>query len=123
MSSGRRAIGTLPGARGVPRRADVAAARQLGLLLSRYWKVKLRDRMGSAIMFLQAPIIGVLLWLGFRGQKNAVPYLCLGALQDLSTKNNLSAASTTNVLNSMQPTTDHNAAGFFCVAPSVRFGT
>jgi ABC-type multidrug transport system ATPase subunit/pSer/pThr/pTyr-binding forkhead associated (FHA) protein len=123
MYSGRRAIGTLPGARGVPRRADVAAARQLGLLLSRYWKVKLRDRMGSAIMFLQAPIIGVLLWLVFGGQKDAVPYWCLGALQDLSTKNNMSAAATTNVLNSMQPTSDHTAAIFFVVVSCVWFGT
>src|SRR5262249_43064645 len=65
MFSGRRAIGTAPAARGVPHRADVAVIRQLGLLMSRYWRVKLRDRMGAAIMFLQAPIIGVMLWLVF----------------------------------------------------------
>jgi hypothetical protein len=123
MFSGRRAIGTAPAARGVPHRADVAVVRQLGLLLSRYWKVKLRDRMGAAIMFLQAPIIGVLLWLVFGGQTSAVPYWCLGALQELSKKNDMNATSTTNLLNSMQPTTDHTAAMFFVVVSCVWFGT
>lgn len=123
MFSGRRAIGTSPAARGVPHRADVAVVRQLGLLLSRYWRVRLRDRTGSAIMFLQAPVIGALLWLVFGGQKDAVPYWCLGALQELSTKNNMSANATSNLLNSMQPTTDHTAAMFFVVVSCVWFGT
>jgi ABC-type multidrug transport system ATPase subunit len=123
MFSGRRAIGTAPAARGVPHRADVAVVRQLGLLLSRYWKVKLRDRMGAAIMFLQAPIIGVLLWLVFGAQTQAVPYWCLGALQELSKKNAMSESATTNLLNSMERTTDHTAAMFFVVVSCVWFGT
>jgi ABC-type multidrug transport system ATPase subunit/pSer/pThr/pTyr-binding forkhead associated (FHA) protein len=123
MFSARRAIGSAPAARGVPHRADVAVVRQLGLLLSRYWKVKLRDRMGAAIMFLQAPVIGVLLWLVFGGQKQAVPYWCLGALQELSNRNNMSGTATSNLLNSMQPTTDHTAAMFFVVVSCVWFGT
>ncbi len=123
MFSGRRAIGVVPAARGVPHRADVAVVRQLGLLLSRYWRVKLRDRMGAAIMFLQAPIIGVLLWLVFGGQKSGVPYWCLGALQELSNKNNMSQSATTNLLNSMQAATDHTAALFFVVVSCVWFGT
>jgi len=123
MYSGRRAIGNVPAARGVPHRADVAVVRQLGLLLSRYWRVKLRDRMGSAIMFLQAPIIGVLLWLVFGNQTSGVPYWCLGALQELSKKNDMSTATTTNLLNTMQPTTDHTAAMFFVVVSCVWFGT
>ncbi len=123
MYSGRRAIGTAPAARGVPHHSDVAVVRQLGLLLSRYWRIKIRDRMGSAIMFLQAPIIGVLLWLVFGGQKAAVPYWCLGALQELSTKNNMDQSATTNLLNTMQPTTDHTAAMFFVVVSCVWFGT
>jgi ABC-type multidrug transport system ATPase subunit/pSer/pThr/pTyr-binding forkhead associated (FHA) protein len=123
MYSGRRAIGNAPLARGVPHRADVAVVRQLGLLLSRYWRVKLRDRMGSAIMFLQAPIIGVLLWLVFGNQTSGVPYWCLGALQELSKKNDMSTATTTNLLNTMQPTTDHTAAMFFVVVSCVWFGT
>jgi ABC-type multidrug transport system ATPase subunit/pSer/pThr/pTyr-binding forkhead associated (FHA) protein len=123
MFSGRRAIGTAPSARGVPHRADVAVVRQFGLLLSRYWKVKLRDRMGAAIMFLQAPIIGVLLWLVFGAQTQAVPYWCLGALQELSKKNEMSESATTNLLNSMERTTDHTAAMFFVVVSCVWFGT
>jgi ABC-type multidrug transport system ATPase subunit/pSer/pThr/pTyr-binding forkhead associated (FHA) protein len=123
MFSGRRAIGTAPAARGVPHRAGVARVRQFGLLFSRYWKVKVRDRMGAAIMFLQAPIIGVLLWLVFGAQKAAVPYWCLGALQELSKKNNMSADTTTNLLNAMQPTTDHTAAMFFVVVSCIWFGT
>jgi ABC-type multidrug transport system ATPase subunit/pSer/pThr/pTyr-binding forkhead associated (FHA) protein len=123
MFSGRRAIGTAPAERGVPHHADVAVVRQLGLLLSRYWRIKIRDRMGAAIMFLQAPIIGVLLWLVFGGQKPAVPYWCLGALQELSQKNSMDQSATTNLLNTMQPTTDHTAAMFFVVVSCVWFGT
>jgi ABC-type multidrug transport system ATPase subunit/pSer/pThr/pTyr-binding forkhead associated (FHA) protein len=123
MYSARRAIGTAPSAKGVPHHSDVAVVRQLGLLLSRYWRIKIRDRMGAAIMFLQAPIIGVLLWLVFGGQKPAVPFWCLGALQELSTKNNMDQSATTNLLNSMQPTTDHTAAMFFVVVSCIWFGT
>jgi ABC-type multidrug transport system ATPase subunit/pSer/pThr/pTyr-binding forkhead associated (FHA) protein len=123
MYGGRRAIGTAPGARGVPGRADVAVFRQFSLLLSRYWKIKMRDRAGAAIMFLQAPIIGVLLWMVFGGQTAAVPFWCLGALQELSTKNNMNQSSTTNLLNTMQPTMDHTAAMFFVVVSCVWFGT
>jgi ABC-type multidrug transport system ATPase subunit/pSer/pThr/pTyr-binding forkhead associated (FHA) protein len=123
MFGGRRAIGTAPGARGVPGRADVAVMRQLSLLLSRYWKIKMRDRAGAAIMFLQAPIIGVLLWMVFGGQGAAVPFWCLGALQELSTKNSMDQSSTTNLLNTMTPTTDHTAAMFFVVVSCIWFGT
>jgi ABC-type multidrug transport system ATPase subunit/pSer/pThr/pTyr-binding forkhead associated (FHA) protein len=123
MFSAKRAIGTVPAERGAPHRADVAVVRQLGLLLSRYWRVRLRDRMGAAIMFLQAPVIGVLLWLVFGGQKEAVPYWCLGALEELSTKNNMGSNTTSNLLGSMQATTDHTAAMFFVVVSCVWFGT
>ena len=123
MYSGKRAVGGAPGARGVPHKSGVAKLRQFGLLVSRYWKVKLRDSMGSAIMFLQAPVIGLLLWVVFGAQKEAVPYWCLGALQELSSKNNMSQSTTTNLLNSMKPTTDHTAAMFFVVVSCIWFGT
>jgi ABC-type multidrug transport system ATPase subunit/pSer/pThr/pTyr-binding forkhead associated (FHA) protein len=123
MYSGRRAIGTAPPPTGVPHRADVAVFRQLKLLLSRYWKIKMRDRAGAAIMFLQAPIIGVLLWLVFGGQTAGVPYWCLGALQELSSKNNMDQSATTGLLKSMQPTVDHTGAMFFVVVSCVWFGT
>ncbi len=62
-------------------------------------------------------------WMVFGGQKPAVPFWCLGALQELSTKNNMDQSATTNLLNTMQPTTDHTAAMFFVVVSCVWFGT
>jgi ABC-type multidrug transport system ATPase subunit/pSer/pThr/pTyr-binding forkhead associated (FHA) protein len=122
MFSGRRAVGTEPAAKGVPHKASVDTMRQLGLLMSRYWKVKVRDRAGAAIMFLQAPIIGVMLAFVFGGQKAAVPFWCLGALQDLA-KRNSQASDAGKLLNDMLPTTDHTAAMFFVVVSAVWFGT
>jgi hypothetical protein len=123
MYSGRRSIGTQPASRGVPHPPAVASMRQLRLLVSRYWRIKIRDRMGSAIMFLQAPVIGILLSIVFGAQKPSVPYWCLGALQELSTKNNLEQSATTNLLSQMQPTTDHTGAMFFVVVSCIWFGT
>ena len=121
MYSGRRAVGTEPAAKGVPHRADVALFHQLILLISRYWKVKIRDRAGAAIMFLQAPIIGFMLWFVFGPQKSSVPFWCVGALQELATKNGQNAGP--ELLSRMQPTTDHTAALFFVVVSCVWFGT
>jgi ABC-type multidrug transport system ATPase subunit len=123
MFSGRRAVGTEPAAKGVPGKPNVDLLRQFRLLLSRYWKVKIRDRAGAAIMFLQAPIIGCMLAFVFGGQKAAVPFWCLGALREIATKNSQSQASTMNLLNEMQPTQDHTAAMFFVVVSCVWFGT
>jgi ABC-type multidrug transport system ATPase subunit/pSer/pThr/pTyr-binding forkhead associated (FHA) protein len=123
MFSGQRAIGTATSARGVPHRAGVAAFRQLGLLLSRYWRVRVRDRIGAAILFLQAPLIGLLLWFVFGGQKAAFPYWCLGALQELSARNGMSASSTTSLLSSMRTTNDNTVAIFFVVVACIWFGT
>jgi ABC-type multidrug transport system ATPase subunit/pSer/pThr/pTyr-binding forkhead associated (FHA) protein/ABC-type transport system involved in multi-copper enzyme maturation permease subunit len=122
MYSGRRAVGTEPAARGVPSRPNVAVYQQLMLLMSRYWKVKIRDRAGAAIMFLQAPIIGVMLWFVFAGQQKAVPFWCLGALQELGKKVQSSQGST-DLLARMLPTSDNTAAMFFVVVSAVWFGT
>lgn len=122
MYSGRRAVGTEPAARGVPGRPNVALVRQLMLLMSRYWKVKVRDRAGAAIMFLQAPIIGVMLAFVFAGQQEAVPFWCLGALQELG-KKVASTEGSTDLLARMQATSDHTAAMFFVVVSAVWFGT
>jgi hypothetical protein len=122
MFSGNRAVGTEPAARGVPHRGSVAIVRQFGLLFSRYWKVKIRDRAGAAIMFLQAPVIGLMLAFVFGGQKEAVPFWCLGALQDLATRNP-SAGQAGNLLSQMKPTADHTGAMFFVVVSCVWFGT
>jgi ABC-type multidrug transport system ATPase subunit/pSer/pThr/pTyr-binding forkhead associated (FHA) protein len=122
MYSGRRAVGTDPAAKGVPHKATVDKLRQLGLLMSRYWKVKTRDRAGAMIMFLQAPIIGIMLAFVFAGEHKAVPFWCLGALQELSKKTSGGAGST-DLLASMVPTADHSAAMFFVVVSCVWFGT
>ncbi|HPB99032.1 MAG TPA: FHA domain-containing protein, partial [Polyangiaceae bacterium] len=70
-----RAVGTGGGQNYVPPGAPKTKG-QLRLLMSRYFTVKWRDRSGTAIMFLQAPIIGVLLALVFGGQKDSIPYWC-----------------------------------------------
>jgi ABC-type multidrug transport system ATPase subunit len=122
MYSGRRAVGTEPAARGVPHRADVALFNQLLLLMSRYWKIKIRDRAGAAIMFLQAPVIGLMLAFVFAGQQKAVPFWCLGALQELGKKAQSSQGST-DLLARMLETKDNTAAMFFVVVSAVWFGT
>jgi len=122
MFSGRRAVGTEPAARGVPHRADVALFNQLLLLMSRYWKIKVRDRAGAAIMFLQAPVIGLMLAFVFAGQKEAVPFWCLGALQELGRRVQSSQGST-DLLSRMLATKDNTGAMFFVVVSAVWFGT
>lgn len=123
MFSGNRAVGTEPAARGVPSRPSVAQFAQLMLLMSRYWKVKIRDRAGAAIMFLQAPIIGVMLAVVFAGQQKAVPFWCLGALQELGKRMPATGENSSDLLSRMQPTEDHTAAMFFVVVSAVWFGT
>jgi ABC transport system ATP-binding/permease protein len=123
MYSGKRAVGTEPAARGVPHRADVALFHQLMLLMSRYWKVKSRDRVGAAIMFLQAPVIGVLLAFVFAGQKESVPFWCLGALQELGKKIQSNETGSADLLARMLTTNDRTVAMFFVVVSAVWFGT
>ncbi|MBX3191300.1 MAG: FHA domain-containing protein [Labilithrix sp.] len=121
MYSGRRAVGTEPAARGVPHRPDVALFRQLVLLMSRYWKIKIRDRAGAIIMFAQAPIIGLMLAFVFAGQQKAVPFWCLGALQELAKTRGSQGSG--DLLGRMTETNDHTAAMFFVVVSAVWFGT
>ncbi len=121
MFSGRREVGTGQGQRGIPA-TRVTTSGQLGLLLSRYFKVKVRDTAGTAIMLLQAPIIGILLAIVFGGQQKSVPAWCLGALNDLAKKAGKSPASG-DILSKLDPTTDHTAAIFFLVVAAIWFGT
>ena len=122
MYSGRRAVGTGSDPQGVPQRATNTQG-QFGLLLGRYFRVKARDVGGTAIMLLQAPIIGVLLALVFGWQKDAIPYWCLGALQELGKRFGGLGEGTGQTLGNMQPTPDHSAAIFFLVVAAVWFGT
>jgi len=77
---------------------------------------------GTAIMLAQAPIIGVLLALVFGGQKDAIPYWCLGALQELINKSGEDIGNT-NQLKTMVATSDHTGPIFFLVVAAVWFGT
>ncbi|HTM43738.1 MAG TPA: FHA domain-containing protein, partial [Polyangiaceae bacterium] len=122
MYSGPRAVGAGTGARGVPQ-TRASSRGQFGLLLSRYFKVKLRDTVGTAIMLLQAPIIGVLLAVVFGGQKDTIPFWCLGALQELSSRAGGSGPAQGDLLKNMQATPDHAGAIFFLVVSAVWFGT
>jgi len=124
MYSGRREIGTGEGQRGIPA-GRVTTSGQLFLLLSRYFKTKVRDVSGIVIMLAQAPIIGVLLALVFSGQGESVPSWCLSALQTLGehAKNNKVGTVGSDVLSGLSKTTDHSAAIFFMVVSAVWFGT
>jgi ABC transport system ATP-binding/permease protein len=121
MYSGSRAVGAGSQQQVVPRgRRRIRG--QFFLLLSRYFKVKRRDVSGTVIMLAQAPIIGFLLALVFGVQEAAIPYWCLGALQQLGRRmGNL--GGTDQLLSSMQSTTDHAGAIFFLVVSAVWFGT
>ena len=121
MYSGRRAVGDGQGTRGIPAtRAQTSG--QLRLLLSRYFKVKVRDVGGTAIMLLQAPIIGILLAVVFGWQERAVPAWCLGALQELSKKGDGKLGGG-DILKGLESTQDHTGAVFFLVVAAVWFGT
>jgi ABC transport system ATP-binding/permease protein len=122
MYSGRRAVGAGTGAQGVPR-SRTRSKGQFGLLLSRYFRVKVRDVSGTLIMLLQAPIIGLLLALVFAGQQEAIPYWCLGALQELARRSGGLGSGTDEMLKNMQATSDHSGALFFIVIAAVWFGT
>ncbi len=124
MYSGRREIGSGGGNHALPPgRAQTSG--QFGLLLSRYFKCKVRDTGGLIIMLAQAPIIGVLLWAVFGGQKPTVPAWCLGAMQQLSAKGSKegSAEAGAEVLKGMVTAPDHTAAIFFLIVSAIWFGT
>jgi hypothetical protein len=86
-------------------------------------RVKLRDVGGTAIMLAQAPIIGILLALVFAGQKEAIPYWCLGALQELARKSGEAVSGSNDYLHTMQKTADNTGPIFFLVVAAVWFGT
>jgi ABC-type multidrug transport system ATPase subunit/pSer/pThr/pTyr-binding forkhead associated (FHA) protein len=121
MYSGRRAVGAGTETQGVTHVRPKTKG-QFGLLFSRYLRVKTRDVAGTAIMLAQAPIIGFLLALVFGGQKDAIPYWCLGALQELINKSGEDIGGT-NQLKSMISTSDHTGPIFFLVVAAVWFGT
>jgi ABC-type multidrug transport system ATPase subunit/pSer/pThr/pTyr-binding forkhead associated (FHA) protein len=121
MYAGRRAVGAGTESQGVARTVPNTKG-QFGLLFSRYLRTKSRDVVGTGIMLAQAPIIGVLLAVVFGGQKDAIPYWCLGALQELINRSG-EAQSNPDQLKNMVTTSDHTGPIFFLVVASVWFGT
>ncbi|MBI4955200.1 MAG: ATP-binding cassette domain-containing protein [Myxococcales bacterium] len=120
MYSGRRAVGTGDGARAIPERRPSTKG-QFRLLLSRYFKTKVRDVGGTVIMFAQAPIIGILLAAVFGGQQAAAPAWCLGALQEVRDKYKDQMKGGGEII--LQQTQDHTGALFFLVVAAIWFGT
>jgi ABC-type multidrug transport system ATPase subunit/pSer/pThr/pTyr-binding forkhead associated (FHA) protein len=122
MYSGSRQVGQGQSQRGIPDTGNSTTG-QLWLLLSRYKKIKLRDVGGTAIMLLQAPIIGILLAFVFGGQDKALPFWCIGALQELKKKSGGGGGDLNTILAQMTTTTDHAGAMFFLVVSAIWFGT
>ena len=122
MYSGRRAVGTGEGGRGIPERRPTTRG-QFRLLLSRYFKTKMRDVGGTIIMLAQAPIIGILLAVVFGGQTAASPAWCFGALQEIHKKYDEGKATAEAVAVVLDKTKDHTGAIFFLVVSAIWFGT
>jgi len=121
MFGGRRQVGAGSEGSSVPSRRPTTHG-QFRQLFSRYFKIKCRDVGGTAIMLLQAPIIGVLLALVFGGQEDAIPYWCLGAIQEIATRSG-ELESSGGLLKGMRATSDNTAAIFFVAVAAVWFGT
>jgi ABC transport system ATP-binding/permease protein len=122
MFSGRRQVGAGSQNPNVPTRRPKTEGQFLQLL-SRYFKIKRRDVGGMAIMLLQAPIIGGLLALVFGKQENAIPYWCLGAIQELASRSGELEKASSGLAKGMQSTSDHTVAIFFIAVTAVWFGT
>src|SRR5688572_11738017 len=122
MFSGKRQVGAGSSNSSVPMRRATTHG-QFFHLLSRYFKIKQRDVAGSAIMLLQAPIIGILLAVVFGGQEDVIPFWCLGAIQELASRSGELTDASSNVMKSMRPTPDNAVAIFFVTVAAVWFGT
>jgi ABC transport system ATP-binding/permease protein len=122
MFSGKRQVGAGSTDSQVPVKRPTTHGQFL-YLLSRYFKVKQRDVAGSAIMLLQAPIIGVLLATVFGGQEDVIPFWCLGAIQELSSRSGEIGDGANTILKNMQATPDNAVAIFFVTVAAVWFGT
>jgi ABC-type multidrug transport system ATPase subunit/pSer/pThr/pTyr-binding forkhead associated (FHA) protein len=122
MFSGKRQVGAGSTDSQVPMRRPTTHG-QFFYLLSRYFKIKQRDVAGSAIMLLQAPIIGVLLAIVFGGQEDVIPFWCLGAIQELATRSGEIGDGSNGILKHMQATPDNAVAIFFVTVAAVWFGT
>jgi len=123
MRKGRRALGDSTEARPITRRRSLPK-RELPLLLSRALRIKSRDRVSTAILLLQAPLIAVLLGLVFGAQRPAPPAWCFGALNEIVSKESAPAIDLlSDALPELAATQDRSAALFFLVVSAIWFGT
>jgi ABC transport system ATP-binding/permease protein len=123
MTEGRRALGESSQARLGTRRRSVAK-KELGLLLSRALRIKFRDRVSTAILLLQAPLIALLLGLVFGGQRPTPPAWCWGALHEIVSQEGGPAIELiSDRIPELAPTQDRSAALFFLVVSAIWFGT
>lgn len=96
--------------------------RALGMLIARYTTIKLRDSVSTAILLLQAPLIGVLLGLVFGKQRPAAPAWCFGALDELRAMSG-AEIDFSGLPERILPVVDRSAALFFMVVSAIWFGT
>jgi ABC transport system ATP-binding/permease protein len=126
MYSGARQPGT-PSASRAPSRAKVPLFRQFWLLFGRYAIVKRRDRAGTAILLLQAPIIGVLLALVFFDPTKMPNMWCQQFLQGVegsAMKKGLQLApSCVQDMTRFTKVADFGGAIFFLAIAALWFGT
>lgn len=127
MYSGNRQPGT-PGQNRPPTKVSVPLLRQLRLLFVRYAIVKMRDRVGTAILFLQAPIIGLLLATVFSDPPKMVNFWCQAKVAEAeaaAAKASLEVARACQALPDKRfpEVQDFSGALFFLAVASIWFGT
>jgi ABC-type multidrug transport system ATPase subunit len=126
MYSGARQPGT-PSASRAPSRAKVPLVRQFWLLFKRYAIVKRRDRAGTAILFLQAPIIGVLLALVFFDPTKMPNMWCQQFVQSIEAKAMAAGAQLppgcAQDMSRFTKVADFGGAIFFLAIAALWFGT
>jgi ABC-type multidrug transport system ATPase subunit len=126
MYSGDRAPGQ-PGKNPPPTRARVPLGRQFALLLSRYATIKRRDKVGTAVMLSQAPIIGTLLALVFYDSARVPNLWCRMAIERIENAARTAGQSVDPacVMNAarFKGVQDYGGTLFFLAVASIWFGT
>jgi ABC-type multidrug transport system ATPase subunit len=120
MYSGRRQPGQ-PGQNRPPTRVRPPLTRQLRLLLSRYLRIKLGDKVGLAILLLQAPIIGGLLAAVFYDPPDAPNLWCQNYL--LALERALPPGACQLTPQRFASVRDYKGALFFLTVGAIWFGT
>ncbi len=118
MYSGDRKPGA-PTEAQIPPKRPAPLLSQLSLLLSRYGVMKTRDRMGALILFLQAPLIGLLLTVVYSGPTKHAPPWCQSEVLRLESDATCLYQGASHFPN----VADYTGALFFLVIAAMWFGT